>query len=936
MADTTFDPNAFLSAHGVTPAQPNVPVDPLQLQQFDPDAFLQQQRMAHYEKLQSEHGTLPQQALAGIEAFGRGATLGGSDVLATQLGVTTPEAMKARAEANPLTALAGNIGGGAALVGLTGGIAAPLEAGLGGTLAARALGYGAEGALFGAGNVVSDAALGDPNLNAQKILSNIGMGAAIGSGLGVLSKAIGQVPGLLRASKNEGQAVEAGVSDGGLSAPIVDVPQAYKKARSLEELDRQVQDVKKFSNQENLFELPQKPEAVAAANRLESELQIPITDMQMESLNSQDARNTFKVTAELPGKEGEILRNSMVAQKKSLNRLLDKEIAKISPDYTPTSDAGIAGQRISEVLTQQVEGLRSELGPAIQALKNTALEETDHLPGMIEYLTNQNASKYANPKIANMFDTTGSDIQIKPYSTAMGIDQSSYKAIKQAVNALEENPKKFEQLFDVRKGLSQNIDISKLGDASREIGAAKAAMMDYIQDSVQKVVPDAQVRELFKRYAINEQNAEFIEKTIGAKIGENWRSLAAHKPEEAVIKKIFSNSAMTDALKSIMSKEEFEQTLADHLAILKQEVTDQGGFSANKFQSKISKGLPKYALDEAFKTKPESYQKIKDIITTMRAFTDDMPINPSGTAKTLWQALLNSARHPTEIAGELGTYGQDVLKNLKARSEINAQLAGQTDQNAKLKAIQGMLETVNQKMNSGVKEFFSSKKGKDITRGALLSGLTKLSSKEYNEHVKTIQTFAANPQVMMNHLADNSAHLHQAAPQITQSIQTSVMKGVQFLQSKIPQALNQFPLSQPWEPSQAQKIQFQTYYNAVNEPLSVLKDLKNGSLTNETMEALRAVHPELLQEMQSKILEKMDEAHLLPFGQRVSLSKFMGQPLDGNLTAQGIAANQMALNLQASQQSAPKQGRKTGQGGLAHLQVSQLKETSLQKGLDQK
>lgn len=136
-----------------------------------------------------KYGSLPQQALAGVEGFGRGASFGLSDQLEARSGAGDQEVMKARIAQNPWTSGIGTLLGGATTIGLTGGAAAPAEAIAGGAgLGATLLAGAGEGALFGAGNAVTDNALGDKDLNAQKILADVGMGAAFGAGLGGLSK----------------------------------------------------------------------------------------------------------------------------------------------------------------------------------------------------------------------------------------------------------------------------------------------------------------------------------------------------------------------------------------------------------------------------------------------------------------------------------------------------------------------------------------------------------------------------------------------------------------------------------------------------------------------------------------------------------------------------------------------------------------------------
>jgi hypothetical protein len=885
---------------------------PLKLSQLNPDDVTVEAE----NKQQAQYGTAGQQALAGVEGVARGGSLGTSDFLETQLAhfnpqLFGPQAIKGREEANPITSFAGNVLGTAGLIGATGGIAGPLEAGLApgvGGLAARVLGFGAEGGVLGGGNAISDAALGDPSLNAQKVLGHIGMGAALGGGLGALSKGIGLGRALMRGNP-EVDAAELATASSAEGIPVSEAPspELGKTQKSLAEMKAATDQMTQYGGLNT--ELPEKAVAQDAHSRVGPLMQLPINEMQFDSLNSKADQRAFKAMRELPGEAGKTIQTFEGAQKGELTNILDNTVNDIAPGYQPTSDAAVGGERASDALTTQIQGVRDSLGPAFEQIKSTPLNNTNHLAGVMEYLTDSNSSPYANGKIANMFDFGGDDLNILPYKTGMGIDKSTYSAIKQAVESLQENPEDFEKLFDIRKGMSQNVDVTKLGDAAKEVGKAKAAMMDYIQDAVQSQDPDLQVRDTFANYAKNEQNAQLVEKKFGAEIGsDNFRSMAKGKAEESILGKIFSDSATTNAVKNILPPQEFSKLLADHLAILRNNATDNGVFSSNKFFSKIRGN--QYALNEAFAGNPEPLQKIKDATTLLRIFPDSTPINPSGTTQTFFQGMINAGINPIKQLENVFNTGKKVIDDAMMARQINAKLAGQADAANKLSTVQGILQKVNDTISSGAKSIFNS----NAVRGGVLGGANNLSDDEFDKIKKRLGDFTTNPQSMMDHVADNTQHMYQAAPQITQALHTSIYQGVQFLNSKMPQPPSQMPLSGPWEPSAAQRSQFNQYYQAVNEPLSTFKQVKQSSLSNNHMEALQTVHPQLLQEMRSKVIGEMttESAQKLPYDQKLTLAKFLGEPLDENMTTLAIVANQLALS--SPSQSQQTSGAQAGKG----------------------
>jgi hypothetical protein len=179
---------------------------------------------------EAKYGSLGQQAIAAAEGAVSGVTFGASDQLLTGLGADTA----ARAEVNPGTRTAGEVVGTVGSLFIPGGAvargagtagraaraatAAPralaraaealgtragAAAARGGTtvtsrLLGRAVRYGTEGAVegaaYGAGDVVREAALKDQELTAEMLLSGAVEGAAVG---GLMGGALGAGTGLL-------------------------------------------------------------------------------------------------------------------------------------------------------------------------------------------------------------------------------------------------------------------------------------------------------------------------------------------------------------------------------------------------------------------------------------------------------------------------------------------------------------------------------------------------------------------------------------------------------------------------------------------------------------------------------------------------------------------------------------------------------------------
>lgn len=213
-----------------------------------------------------------------------------------------------------------------------------------------------------------------------------------------------------------------------------------------------------------------------------------------------------------------------------------------------------------------------------------------------------------------------------------------------------------------------------------------------------------------------------------------------------------------------------------------------------------------------------------------------------------------------------------------------------------------------------------------------------MSADDYQKRVDRIEELANNPEALSAHISNGIEGLSEHLPNISQSLATHMSTGIGYLNSKIPRPVNNQIMNQNWKPSEMQKIKFNRHFDAVDKPVGVLKQLKEGRLTKESLESLQAVHPQLYKEMQNQLKSQIspDVAKSLPNHIKRGLSMFLGQPLESQDLPSVKAANQAsfaAINQTKNQQ--PLSG-KTTQGGMAKLEISQRAATQTDKAEDMK
>ncbi len=660
--------------HASTPAAlpSGVPAGAIPAEQFQSD--------------QDKYGSGTEMLKTAVEQGLSGATLGGSKVLQTKLGISTPEDIAGREAANPVTATVANIGGTAALLGTTGGISGIAE----GAGAAARIGAGAiEGAGIGGINQVTDDWSQNKALDAQKIAASAGLGALLGgAGAGIFEGIRAKFSPLAKVApeveENAASAIQKGMES---AAPPVDLPVGVQPT-SFDGISAKVNAARAKGD---AIPLPAKNELADALSRVGMEN--PVNPLQLDSLGSQEARDIYQVAKESPGSIGPTMQNYEAIQKAELVNRTAQAIKDVSPGIVPTSDAVEGGGRIVKAFTDQYQTEKQALAPVFKQIKKLPIQE-DLLPNAVVKMTE------AVPGISNMFDTTGAEIGIHPYKTTWGIDKATYNAVKEAVNSLEGADNNLESLWNVRKGLDQHIDVLAQGQAPSEIRAIKAALMDQMQEAS----GDPGIREAFKRYAINEQQRAVIEKTFGASVGApEFGQISKIKPE-MIGDKIFGNTATVEAAKKILPQAEFQGALANWISEAKAAATDKGAFSSNKFGSFLRRNQD--ALNVAFSDNPAQLQHLRDLTTIMRILPDAASVNPSGTAKTVVRMLKDADLHNITWEGLLASIPKEAMKAIDGKlkmNQLNKALSGQSLKNAQSTALKENVDQLSKKIESGVR-----------------------------------------------------------------------------------------------------------------------------------------------------------------------------------------------------------------------------------------
>ncbi len=99
-------------------------------------------------------------------------------------------------------------------------------------------------------------------------------------------------------------------------------------------------------------------------------------------------------------------------------------------------------------------------------------------------------------------------------------------------------------------------------------------------------------------------------------------------------------------------------------------------------------------------------------------------------------------------------------------------------------------------------------------------------------------------------------------------------------------------------------------YKGVKGPLSLLDDISDGSVSRDTVSAVKYVYPELHTEIVSQTMSQVAEmkanGDYLPMDKIVTLGLALGAPIDRVLEKDYVTGVQMALNAPPADQPPPK------------------------------
>lgn len=222
------------------------------------------------------------------------------------------------------------------------------------------------------------------------------------------------------------------------------------------------------------------------------------------------------------------------------------------------------------------------------------------------------------------------------------------------------------------------------------------------------------------------------------------------------------------------------------------------------------------------------------------------------------------------------------------------------------------------------------------TNADVLSPSMLPTDKQKSVISKTIRAAQVDPSILMNSTGEVGHYLPEQAGMLSESAGRTAM----YLNSLRPSDDQESVLGPKRVPNSFEKARYNRALDIAQQPLVVLKHIKDGSLLPSDIQDLNSMHPGLYKTFQAKIMESLvdaqEDGRSIPYKMIPALSMFMGMPLDSSTKPTSIMMNQGLYAPQAPPQQGPigpPKASKTGLTKTASLEATPLQARANVKGV---
>lgn len=740
--------------------------------------------------------------------------------------------------------------------------------------ASKAVGGAVEGGLFGLGQGISEASLGDPEDAANTLLAHATMGALFGGGLGA---AVGTAGGLGKQLLKRGEtaqqaariaaAVDDTAGDALAQLPAGGAPAApgslrQRMAAKLDELAGEQaldaaglfkKDYKKLDKQ--VASLAEQGSAEHAAELAEQAHTTTLREEAMRVMREHNIVRAGDSVADVGRKVTQVLDGASAAAKKA--------IAKVDA----AADAPLFDVRkYADSLTQYAEKFADS--PERMTEYKQLLERADAYRALADKRMGAEGVSAATARQRESLEAKLQKLQDAPGRNPAAA-QEKMQQLRAQIDAL---PK------------------GKAGEGSGRITLAEAEKMKRDFDSAFSGTSAAKQIARESRGMFNAQIESTVRDATDAATFNAWKQ--NKRVQQALIPVQEANIGKQAAMQANR-----KVSLTDYMAGLGlatgHPLAALGTSLAHKvIRERGNAVVSDLAARAAAKLEGREGQKLLGV--TFQRGASEGANALTGAADAMAQG---SPFGPATAADTNGLRTAQLQALSEARAGVVANVS---------KSVKSFVDTLQDIPKATTAA--ATKAGHEVAFGPVERDKRDVEQTAMKRQLDQLAQLTADPETFRLRLAESMGDVVHVAPRVAQEMHGQAWNAINFLYGKAPKnpyyAATQ-DLRDQWEPDPSETRKFERYARAVNDPLGTLHDMQNGHITAEAVEALKAVYPAIHQQMVSELVPHMATAKNVPLQRRLEVAEIIGTPLD-SLTSPVLAATmQQAYAQQAKQPAAP-------------------------------
>lgn len=899
-----------------------------------------------------------QQVKTAAEATLRGVSFGLSDAAISGLGIATPEDMAARRDVNPDLATGFELGGAVLPALVPGGqftaagaaaraalateraVAGVAGRGIARTVAAKATGGAAETGLYGFGNAISESVLTDTELTAQKLLAGVGMGFVTGGGAG---GTLGLAGGALGRLTRRPSKAAAGAPEG----PLTRALRAGDDAPPPPDAGPNVSPPPGVAAPE-LTPAEEMGGIMAGALR-DPEGTAKRADKALEDALTQNAGVIGRVFnalgMEFPSAEGWLLRGIDI-KKKQVGLMHDKGLIASAPRAllsdgrfasvrTPDDIKRLIDVKKSEAISEMTQSVHVLDGHAAPGIRPNWIDVADQVEELAKDMGQHTG---LNDGLVKTLRKEAARIRSRPENSFQG-GLELLRAYDPHLkwDSLTPGPTK-EALRDVRRIINRELEgrAEALAITHNDLGIfdkwkdAKRlySEMAELEGIVQDRLVNAKLANRF--FSLTDNLAAGTGGVIGATVGGALGGFAL--AAGVGLAKAMGNKWMRERAPLVMAR-----------ALYRLRTEPATGYAARALQ-RLVKDIPVEARTASPSLGPTTGGLLPEGrppgapalppgappmlpggpgLPQLTAGANSHPLGRFASAlaaasarslEDLWATHVALAETAPEYLEALSAAGFE--QETDEQSSAALERAGQLDELERAAAEQ------DRRLDVSVSRFLGTQGGAaPKRRGPPPEGRRE----RFERATKLLDMLSRDPRAAIEALTPGE--VADVAPATAAAMSATAARAVQFLHSKLPKNPKLEPiaaLAQPWQPTDTELQRWERYATAIAEPHSVVEALRTGHVTPESVEALQAVYPRLLEDIRRRMMERLSAYEgRLSYSQRAAVSALMGTPAGG---AGDPALLSLAQQAHASAAAAERQKK-----AASSARVSQGMQTEAQR-----